>query len=89
MKDVWMEPEREPNYKKINKKKIGIITVLILAIVLAIVTIGVYYTNQQTRGWIDKYIFRKEILQDKATTIDLKEEQNAISMETQELKKSH
>lgn len=77
MKDVWMEPEGEPNYKKINKKKIGIITVLILAIVLAIVTIGVYYTNQQTRGWIDKYIFRKEILQDKATTIDLKEEQNA------------
>jgi len=77
MKDVWIEPEIEPGKKKINKKKIAITTAIIVVIVLTIVVIGVYNTNKQTREWMDKYIFRKEVLQDKATTIDLKEEQNA------------
>lgn len=77
MKDVWMEPEIEPDNKKINKKKIGITTGIILIIVLAIVIIGVYNTNKQAQEWIDKYIFRKEVLQNNATTIDIKEEQNS------------
>lgn len=76
MKDVWTEPEINPMDKKINKKKIIIITLTIVVIVLAIVLIGVYKTNKQTREWIDKNIFRKEVVQDKVATIDLKENEN-------------
>lgn len=46
---------------------------------IAIITITIIYVkNQQAREWIDKNIFRKEVLQDKVTTIELKEEQNNI-----------
>ena len=76
MKDVWTEPEIETGNKKINKKKIVITTAITIVVVLTIITIGVYNTDKQTREWIDKHIFRKEVLQDNATTIDLKEEQN-------------
>ena len=72
MKDFWIEPEE----KKINKKRI-IITVIIAIIIIALaVTIGVYINNKEAREWIDKNIFRKEVIQDKATTIELKEGQN-------------
>ena len=74
MKDVWADTKIQGN--KINKKKIIITAIIILLIVLTIVIIGVYYTNRQAREWIDKNIFRKEVLQDKVTTIELKEEQN-------------
>ena len=72
MKDFWIEPEE----KKIKKKRI-IITVIIAIIIIALaVTIGVYINNKEAREWIDKNIFRKEVIQDKATTIELKEGQN-------------
>ena len=67
MKDVWADTKIQEN--KINKKKIIITAIIILLIVLTIVIIGVYYTNRQAREWIDKNIFRKEVLQDKVTTI--------------------
>ena len=61
---------------KVNKKRI-IITVIIAIIIIALaVTIGVYKNNKEAREWIDKNIFRKEVIQDKATTIELKEGQN-------------
>ena len=73
MKDFWIEPEE----KKINKKRI-IITVIIAIIIIALaVTIGVYINNKEAREWIDKNIFRKEIVQDKTTTIELKDGQNS------------
>ena len=77
MKDVWSEPEINPTKKKINKKKIIITTVVVLIIVMAIVVIGVYYTNKQARDWIDRNIFRKEVMQDNVATIELSEGQNA------------
>lgn len=77
MKDVWIEPEINPTKKKINKKKIIITTVVVLIIVMAIVVIGVYYTNKQARDWIDRNIFRKEVMQDNVATIELSEGQNA------------
>ena len=65
MKDFWIEPEA----KKVNKKKI-IITIIIGIIIIALaVFIGIYINNKEAREWIDKNIFRKEIVQDKATTI--------------------
>lgn len=76
MKDYWIEPEKKFKEKKTNKKKITIIISIILITILVVSGILVYSKNKDIRDWIDKNIFRKEIMQDKATTIELKEEQN-------------
>ena len=78
MKDFWEETENENIKKKINKKKIIIISIIAI-ILIALIALGIVYTkNQQARDWIDKNIFRKEVMQDKAITIELKEGQNNI-----------
>lgn len=72
MKDYWKEPKE----KKINKKKLLLI-IFIIIIAIALITIAIIYcNNKETREWIDKNIFRKEVMQDKVITIELKEEQN-------------
>ena len=75
MKDIWIDATNKEN--KVNKKKIFILTIIIVFIVIAIITIGLYSTNDKAREWIDKNIFRKEVLQDKVATIDLKENQDS------------
>ena len=75
MKDIWIDATNKE--KKVNKKKIVILTIIIVFIVIAIITIGLYSTNDKAREWIDKNIFRKEVLQDKEATIDLKENQDS------------
>lgn len=72
MKDYWKEPKE----KKINKKKLLLI-IFIIIIAIALITIEIIYcNNKEAREWIDKNIFRKEVMQDKVITIELKEEQN-------------
>lgn len=73
MKDIWIEQE---SIKRINKKKLIITVVIIVIIVLAILLIGLYATNEQTRIWIDRNLLNKEVLQDKVATIELNENQN-------------
>jgi len=73
MKDVWTQEEIIPEARKINIKKIAIITAIILITVIAIIVIGVYNTNRQARNWIDINIFRKEVQQDKVATIEINE----------------
>lgn len=75
MKDIWIDATNKE--KRVNKKKIVILTIIIVFIVIAIITIGLYSTNDKAREWIDKNIFRKEVLQDKVATIDLKENQDS------------
>ena len=75
MKDIWIDATNKE--KKVNKKKIVILTIIIVFIVIAIITIGLDSTNDKAREWIDKNIFRKEVLQDKVATIDLKENQDS------------
>lgn len=77
MKDVWTQEEIIPEKRKINIKKIAIITAIILITVLLIIVIGVYNTNRQARNWIDINIFRKEVLQDKVATIEINESEAA------------
>ena len=77
MKDIWKEYEPNLGFKRINRKKIIITTIVATVIVLVGIAIGTYCTNEAVRGWIDKFIFRKEVLQDSVATIDLKEGQNA------------
>lgn len=78
MKDYWKENMTERTKpKKLNKKKIiGIITITILVVLLTTIMI-IYHNNRQARAWIDKYIFRKEVMQDNVSTIELKENENA------------
>ena len=77
MKDNLIESEVGKKDKKINKKKLIITSIIILIVVLCIVVIGLYGTNKQCREWIDKNILRKEVIQDRVATIDLKENQNS------------
>ncbi len=75
MKDYWKE--EEASSKKINKKKIIIGISIGLIIILITTVIIVYQTNKQVRNWIDKNILRKEVMQDKVTTIEMKEDQHS------------
>lgn len=77
MKDYWTEIQSETKPKKINKKKIIILTIVILMAILIITGITIYKNNKEARDWIDKNIFRKEVMQDKVATIELKEEDNS------------
>ena len=74
MKDFWEQPIEE---KKINKKKI-IISIVIAVVLMSIgVFLGVYFNNKDARNWIDKNIFRKEVAQDSAVSIKLKENETS------------
>ena len=77
MKDVWGETITNVEPQKVNKKKIIIAIIIAIIVVTAIITIVLYNTNKQARTWIDKNIFRKEIQQDKAVTIEIAENQDS------------
>ncbi len=73
MKEEWKEAIKE----KINTKMI-LITILIILLLVTIITgIVIYTNNKEIREWIDKNIFRKEILQDNVSTIELKESESS------------
>lgn len=72
MKDYWKEPKE----KKFNKKKAIIAIVIIIILVLILTTFIIYKKNENARNWIDKNILRKEVLQNNAVSIELKEDQN-------------
>ena len=74
MKDVWKQ-ENLIGVKKINKKKIAITIIIVILVVASIIIGGLYMSNKQIREWIDKNIFRKEVEQDTAITIELNEGQ--------------
>ena len=75
MKDVWKNIEQE--VKKIDKKKIIITTIVVVIAIAIIIIVGLYMTNRDVRDWIDRNIFRKEVEQDKAITIDFNETLNS------------
>ena len=63
--------------KKFNNKRIGTaITVGIVLIVVIVISI-IYINNNEARDWIDKEIFRKEVLKDNAITIETKDTSNS------------
>ena len=62
---------KDTNTKKINKKKMIItIAIVVIAIVIAI-TMIIYYSSRNARKFIDQYIFRKNVTQEKLASIDL------------------
>ena len=73
MKDYW----KEPQIKKVNKKKI-IIAIIIAIIVIALITITILYINKkEVRTWIDKNIFQKEKTQNNLPSIETEEDNNS------------
>lgn len=76
MKDYWNESVEKVKIKKVNKKRLLIVSLSILIVILLIIAMLIYYKNEKAREWIDKVVFRKEVLQDKVATIELKEGQN-------------
>lgn len=73
MKDYW----KEPQIKKVNKKKI-IIAIIIAIIVIALITITILYINKkEVRTWIDKNIFQKEKTQNNLPSIEIEEDNNS------------
>lgn len=72
MKDFWKEPET----KKINKKRIAI-AILIVVIILSVIILGVVYIkNENFREWFDTQVLRKEVNQDRLVSISIREEEN-------------
>ena len=72
MKDYWKEPE----IKKINKKRIAFIVIIII-LASAIISFGITYTkNEEFREWADTKILQKEVNQDKLASIELVEDEN-------------
>lgn len=69
MKDFWEEPE----VKKVNKKKVIIISAIAVLLAVSAIITTIYIKNIPFREWFDKNIFRKEINQDKLTSIEIKE----------------
>lgn len=69
MKDYWKEPET----KKINKKKIIIATTIAIIVIALIATSILYINNKQARNWIDKNIFRKEKTQNNLPSVEIEE----------------
>lgn len=63
------------NKKKINKKKLAITIVISLIIIIAIMMI-VYSVNKPFRKFLDKYLFRKNITDEKLVAIELDYDSN-------------
>lgn len=73
MKDFWEEPE----VKKINKKKIIIVTIITILIIALATTIAIYINNKDARNWIDKNILQKEKTQNNLPSIEIEDESNS------------
>ena len=72
MKDFWKEPKKTKE-KKVNKKKVIITIIAIIIIIFLIIISAIYINNKNVRLWIDKNIFRKEVIQNNLPTIELNE----------------
>lgn len=71
MKDFWKEPPTQ----KLNKKRLIISVIIIMAIITTITITIIYVRNKDFREWFDTVILRKEVNQDQLATIEIKEEE--------------
>lgn len=68
--------DNEPKHKKMNKKKI-IIAISIAVILLIVgITMLVYNSSRDARKFLDRYLFRKNITQEKLDSIELNYDSN-------------
>lgn len=77
MKEIInLEENRKKGKKKINKKKMVIAITIGVIILIAGITMLIYSSSRDARKFLDKYLFRKNITQEKLTSIDLNYDSN-------------
>lgn len=77
MKEIInLEENRKKGKKKINKKKMVIAITIGVIILIAVITMLIYSSSRDARKFLDKYLFRKNITQEKLTSIDLNYDSN-------------
>lgn len=69
MKDNWKEI--------INKKTVAIIVIIVIILIAVLSLVIVYCNNEKVREWIDKNVFRKEVMQNNVSMIELKESETS------------
>ena len=70
------ENENLQTQKKVKVKKIIFIFFILLIITIIILLILSYLKNENTRNWVDKVIFRKQISQSNTRIIEIEEDEN-------------
>lgn len=76
MQNMIRFDDLEPNKKKINKKKIIISLVIIAIIATVLILIVAYSSSKPFRKWMDRYIFRKNVSEEKLVSIQLDYDSN-------------
>ena len=78
MKEVINLRERQKDTKKknINKKRVIVIVVIAILFVVIGITMLLYYSSRDVRNFLDQYLFRKNISQEKLESIDLDYDSN-------------
>lgn len=77
LKDVIDFEKRERNIadktnkKNLNKKRLVVIIVIIVLAVVIGITMLLYYSSRDVRNFLDQYLFRKNVTQEKLEVIDL------------------
>ncbi len=64
------------NIKKINKKKIMIVSIIAIVLLALLVIFITYCTNKQFRDIMDKYVLMKNVIEDTTKSIMLDENEN-------------
>ena len=82
MKDVIDFEKKEKNIadkkgkRNLNKKRLIVIIVIAVLALLIGITMLLYYSSRDVRNFLDQYLFRKNITQEKLDTIDLDYDSN-------------
>ena len=63
--------------RKLNHKKVIKDTIILCIVIAIMVLISMYIGCSEFRGWIDKYVFRKEITENTGPIIDVDSESNS------------
>ncbi len=78
MKYYVLDDYRKEEKKQINKKKVTQSILLLCALVTIAILFSVYVANAEFRGWIDKYIFGKEITENTGPIIEVDTDSNSF-----------
>lgn len=66
----------EEKVKKINNKKVALISGISIILIIFIILFGFYLGNKEFRNFIDKYILMKNVTENNVASIELNESEN-------------
>ena len=76
MKLYILDDYKKEKKKKLNKKKLVKTIVIAITIIVLIVLAAFYIGNEKFRGFIDRYVLRKEITENTGNIIQISQEDN-------------